>query len=117
MPDTGPAAPGGPPEDPEEWTDEQWLAWLVETDDEAPAAGAPTATMNRVSRSGAGQVLGNAMLGLARAIYGRDDSEVVVVAEGTGEPDEDDVPFTVHLDRDHPAQSYVVFPRPGEQPD
>src|ERR1700722_554909 len=25
--------PGGPPQDPESWTDEQWIAWLDATDD------------------------------------------------------------------------------------
>jgi hypothetical protein len=55
--------------------------------------------------------LGEAMLGMARAIFGRKDDEVVVVAEGSGEPS-DDQPFTVHLDPDHPEASFVTFRPP-----
>jgi hypothetical protein len=54
------------------------------------------------------------MLGLAYAIYGRRDDEVVIVAEGDSEQGEDE-PFTVHLDPDHPERSSVVF-RPVSEP-
>jgi hypothetical protein len=98
--------PEEPPADAEEWTDEQWLAWLVATDDEPPAP--PASPLNRVTRSSGGFVLGQAMLGMAQAIYGRKDDHVVIVAEGKGEPD-DEEDFTVHLDPDHPERSYVQF--------
>lgn len=121
------AFPDGPPADPEEWTDEQWIAWLRATDgDEVPATDPRPATLGgRVAHSSGGQALGQAMLGMAFAIYGRHDDEVVIVAEGDSEPDEDE-PFTVHLDPDHPERSEVVFrpvaeprrngTRPGESP-
>jgi hypothetical protein len=55
------------------------------------------------------------MLGMANAIYGRLDNEVVIVAEGDSEPDKDD-PFSVHLDPDHPERSTVVFKEPTDPP-
>lgn len=109
-----PAVPDGPPADPEAWTDEQWLDWLKATDAAAGEPDTPPVTaMGRVARSSGGEVLGQAMLGLANAIYGPKD-QVVVVAEGhsgTG----DDEPFTVRLDPDHPEQSTVVL-RPVKDP-
>jgi hypothetical protein len=111
------AFPDGPPADPEEWTDEQWIAWLKATDSAAGGEADPKpATLGgRVAHSSGGQVLGQAMLGMAYAIYGRHDDEVVIVAEGDSEPDEDE-PFTVHLDRDHPERSAVVFKQVNEPP-
>lgn len=111
-----PPAPGEPPVDPEEWTDEQWIAWLRATDADAEAdaqarAGeddAPVTHVGRIAHSSGGQVLGQAMLGMANVLFGRKDDEVVIVAEGDSEPDGDE-PFTVHLDRDHPERSSVVF--------
>jgi len=104
-----------PPADPEEWSDEQWLAWLKATD-EQPGAGeasAPVTTGARLTRSAGGAVLAQAMLGMAHALYGRRDDEVVIVVEGGSEPS-DDQPFEVHLDADHPERSSVVFrSRPG----
>jgi hypothetical protein len=97
--------PEGPPADPEEWTDEQWLAWLVATDDQPPVP--PVSTINRVARSSGGSVSGQTMLGMAQAIFGRKDNQIVIMAEGKGEPDDED--FTVHLDPDHPERSYVQF--------
>jgi hypothetical protein len=106
-----------PPSDPEEWSDEQWLAWLKATD-EQPEAGAtspPVTTGARIARSAGGSVLGQAMLGMAQAIYGRRDDEVVIVVEGDSEPN-DDRPFDVHLDAEHPEHSSVVFrPRPNSE--
>lgn len=48
------------------------------------------------------------MLGMAEALYGPQQNEIVVVAQGNSEPDEDKE-FTVHLDPDHPERSVVVF--------
>lgn len=108
-----PDGPGPePPADPEEWTDEQWLAWLRATDaDDAggsEGSGPPAATRgSRLVRSPAGQVLGDAMLGLAHAVYGHQVDEVTVVADGDAEPG--DEPFRVRLDAEHPERSTVVF--------
>ncbi len=99
-----------PPEDPNAWTDAQWIDWLKATDAEAgPTGEFPVGTVaSRIARSSAGQVLGQAMLGLAQAIYGPKDEELVVIVEGAGEPEEDE-PFRVRLDFEHPEQSQIVF--------
>ena len=101
-----------PPVDANEWTDEQWLAWLKATDAD-PAEEHPSSVMDRIIDSTPGQLLGQAMLGMARAIYGRQDEDVIIVAEGNGETS-DDEPFRVRLDHDHPEQSSIVF-KPGQQ--
>ena len=103
-----------PPADPEEWTDEQWIAWLNATDEDqviddlAEVETGPTTLMGKVARSGGGQVVGQAMLGMAQAIWGTTKDEIVQIADGGGEPEPDE-PFTVHLDPDHPERSTVVF--------
>jgi hypothetical protein len=102
-----------PPLDPDEWTGEQWIEWLKATDDVSSDEPEEviSAVVKRVVQSTPGQVLGQAMLGLAQAIYGRQDEEVIIVAEGNGETT-DDEPFAVRLDPDHPGLSSVVF-KPG----
>jgi hypothetical protein len=104
-----------PPADPNEWTDQQWIEWLKATDTEAgPNGEFPVGTVgSRIARSSAGQVLGQAMLGLAQAIYGPQDEEQVIIVEGAGEGD-DDEPFNVQLDFEHPERSQIVF-RPGPE--
>lgn len=105
-----PAFPAAPPADPDDWTDEQWIAWLKATDAEAEleSDSHPTTQMGRAVHSSGGQVLGQAMLGMAQAIYGRKQDDVAIVAEGPSEPDEDE-PFTLKLDPDHPERSTVTF--------
>jgi hypothetical protein len=110
-----PSTDGEPPDDPEQWTDEQWIEWLNSTDDEADPP-APATPMGKVTRSSGGQVLGQAMLGMAQAVFGRHDDEVVIVDEGPGGPG-DDEPFTVHLDPEHPERSTVVVRHPPPSAD
>jgi hypothetical protein len=95
-----------PPSDPESWTDEQWLSWLKATDDDV--SDVPEPVVYRVTRSAGGQALGDAMRGLANAMYGPKDEDLIIVSEAGGKP-EDDKPFVVHLDRDHPERSTAVF--------
>lgn len=102
-----------PPADANEWTDEQWLDWLKATDAD-PSEEYPPSVAERIIESIPGQLLGQAMLGMARAIYGRQDEDVIIVAEGNGETI-DDEPFSVRLDHDHPEQSSIVF-KPGQHP-
>jgi hypothetical protein len=102
-----------PPADPNEWTDEQWLEWLKATD-EVPSdepEDSISKVVKRIVQSTPGQAIGQAMLGMAQAIYGRQDEDVVIVVEGNGETT-DDEPFAVRLDPDHPERSSVVF-KPG----
>ncbi len=103
----------GPPADPDDWTDEQWIEWLQKTD--APDAGdvaRPVTALGRLAHSSPGSVLGQAMLGMATAIYGREETKVVIVADGGSQPDEDK-PFAVRLDPEHPERSVVVFRSQG----
>lgn len=99
-----------PPLDAEQWSDNQWLEWLKATDANAIPSDEDTTVplSSRVVHSLGGQMLGQAMLGLAQVIYGQKHEEVVIVAEGNSEPVEDE-PFAVSLDREHPEQSVVVF--------
>ncbi|MDA8070034.1 MAG: hypothetical protein M0Z82_00195 [Actinomycetota bacterium] len=107
----GSAPPGAagellvPPDDPDDWSDDQWLAWLGQGDDDSEAA-EPRAP--RVQRSAGGQILGNAMLGLAEAMYGQKRPEIVVEADASGDPMGDDL--QLYLDPEHPEDS-VVFVR------
>lgn len=104
----------GPPADPDDWTDEQWIEWLKKTDatgsTDPPAdedGTRPVTALGRIAHSGGGSVLGQAMLGLANAFYGRERNEIVIVAEGSSQPD-DYEPLSVHLDPEHPERSVVV---------
>lgn len=99
-----------PPSDPNEWSDEKWLEWLKATDeipfDEFEES--ISEVVKRIVQSSPGQVIGLAMLGMAQAIYGRQQDEIVIVVEGNGEC-ADDEPFAVRLDFDHPERSSVTF--------
>jgi hypothetical protein len=102
-------SPTPPPSDPESWTDDQWLTWLKATDELVDVSDLPPTISFRVTRSAGGQALGDAMRGLASAMYGPKDEDLIIVSEAGGQPDKDG-PFIVHLDRDHPERSTAVFP-------
>jgi len=95
-----------PPDDPETWTDEEWLAWLEEVDEDAPPE--PDGHPARPRRSTPSALLGAAMLGLHRAIYGGEEGEVEVVIEAGGDPEEPER-LEVRLDPDDPDASTVTF--------
>ena len=99
-----------PPADPEEWSDDQWIAWLRATDSDGsrPDMQRPVTAGSRLVHTAGGAVLGQAMLALSQAIYGRRDDEVVIVVDGGSAPPPD-VDFEVHLDPEHPERSAVVF--------
>jgi hypothetical protein len=105
-----------PPDDPDDWTNEQWIAWLNETDADAIAdRNSPPATVaGRVVHSSAGQLLGQTMLGLAQAIYGPRANKAPIVIKAPAEPEEDRA-FDLHLDFDNPEDSTVVL-RPDREP-
>lgn len=112
-----PDPPLKPPDDPDEWSDDQWLAWLEETDagaDEDVTAGEHPRVVARWRDRPSATVLGAAMLGLRDAIYGHPGDEVVIVQDASGDPPDDDAPV-VHLDPEHPERSEVVVRRPGRQ--
>ncbi len=104
--DVGRETPDGPPADPEEWSDEEWLAWLKATDPHRTYG--PVTTLGRLTHSTGGRLLGQAMVGLANAISGGQEDEVAIVAEGPSEPGKDG-PYRLHLDFEHPERSTAVF--------
>lgn len=60
----------GPPADPDDWTDEQWIEWLNKTGTtDAEDVARPVTALGRIAHSSGGSVLGQAMLGMATAIY------------------------------------------------
>ena len=56
----------------------------------------------------AARMLGAAMTGLDRAIFGEKEERPGVVVDAAGDPP-NDLPFDVLLDPDHPERSIVVF--------
>lgn len=97
-----------PPADPNEWSDDQWLEWLKATDVPTDELEEPlTNAVNRIIKSTPGQVLGQAMLGMAHAIYGRQEDGIVIVVKSTGETP-DDEPYSIRLDPDHPGRASIV---------
>ena len=53
-----------PPADPNEWSDEQWIEWLVATDEAAEIDSTPS-VLKRAAGTKSGQVLGQAMREMA----------------------------------------------------
>lgn len=103
---------GPPPTNPDDWSDQQWIDWLVATD-AIPAPrdrSVPATRVGRVTHSTGAQALGAAMIGLARVIYGEQGEPPAVVAQA-GEPDEDE-PVSVHLDLDRPERSTARARKP-----
>jgi hypothetical protein len=103
------------PSDPEDWTDEEWIEWLQETDEELDYHGeedlAAAPLVRRLTRSASGSALGAAMIGLRNAMYGQKDDDPVIIAEAPGGPS--DNPVSLHLDPDHPERSVAII-RPSE---
>jgi hypothetical protein len=98
----------GPPDDAEQWSDEQWLAWLSETDEAAQWEQDVQRMRSATDRLPVGgRLLYAGMRGLYEVIYGRiDEPAIVIEASGDGPGDEESL--EVHLDPDHPEDSTVV---------
>ena len=98
----------GVPDDPEDWTDEEWLAWLAEGDLLAAGEPAPEEARGPSRRDGMGaKMLAASMRGLHEAIYGPKEEAAIVIEAAGGPPGSDGL--DVHLDPDHPEQSVVVI--------
>jgi hypothetical protein len=97
--------PGALPDDPETWTDDQWLAWLEEVD--AEASPEPEGPPIKHGRSATATVIGAAMLGMHRAIYGDTETDIVMVVDAGGDPPEPEA-LEVHLDHEDPEGSIVT---------
>lgn len=113
------------PEDSEDWTDEEWLAWLAEGDAAAAARDGGDEALAREASAGRRRSLGAemvaaAMSGLAEAMYGPREKPAIVV-DASGDPPGDGA-LDVQLDPEHPEHSVVVVrpwllrPPEGDRP-
>jgi hypothetical protein len=97
-----------PPDDPEAWTDEQWIAYLEIVEllaDDPPEPLTPAKVHpNDTGRNLVVRLAGAGMIGAYEAIYGVQEDKIEVVAE-EGEPHDPDL--LVDLVPDHPEQSTV----------
>jgi hypothetical protein len=90
-----------PPEDPDDWTEEEWREWLANAPPDPDTGRAHP--LSRAVASPSGTVLGAAMSGLDQAIFGeRPKAEVVVEAADPGQDDGD-----LELDLDDPSASHI----------
>lgn len=72
-----------PPQDPDDWTEEQWREWLANAPPDPETGRAHPLT--RVASRPGGAMLGAAMLGLEQAIYGeRPKVEIIAEADADG---------------------------------
>jgi hypothetical protein len=82
-----------PPIDPDDWSDEEWQAFLQATAAEVEADGAASdegaVGYRKLRQSAGGSVLGAAMLGIEQAIYGERPKEEVVVEADSDDPNRD----------------------------
>ena len=78
-----------PPRDPDDWTDEQWQAYLAATA-EAPdsdAASQGALGFRKLKASAGGSVVGAAMMGIEQALYGEKAKEEVVAEAESDDPE------------------------------
>jgi hypothetical protein len=94
-----------PPDNPDDWSDEQWLEWLNQTD-AGSGDSAPTEVPLRRERSVGSRMLYAGMFGLREAIYGPQE-QVTIVEEAEGSSEEPES-LEVNLVVDHPEDSTVV---------
>jgi cytosine/adenosine deaminase-related metal-dependent hydrolase len=90
-----------PPLDADDWTDEQWQAYLRASETDHPEVGATV--FRRVKQSGAGAVIGAGMLGLEQALYGERPKEEVVAEAESDDPGRDRSVF----DPDDPGSAVI----------
>jgi hypothetical protein len=90
-----------PPDDPDEWTHEQWCDWMQAIEDEPDDE--PARPRRRIGFGGS--AMGAAMLGLEQAMYGKvSRPDVMIEVEADGQDD-----GLVLLDPDDPGRSTVTI--------
>ena len=96
-----------PPQDPDDWSEEQWREWLAAAPPD-PDTGR-THPLTRVQTSAGGSMLAAAMFGLEQAVFGeRPKTEIVAEADADGLDLGD-----VELDVDDPSSSRLTLPPEG----
>ena len=99
------------PDDPDDWSDEQWLAWLRAGDEAEQASAEPARPPLPSWRKAplAVQFLAVSMTVVGEAIYGRREQPAVVVDAPGDRPNDDGL--DVRLDFEHPEQSVATVSR------
>jgi hypothetical protein len=91
-----------PPDDPDAWTEEQWIEWLHATEDDVDV---DTRVFAPRLSSPSGVVLGAAMMGLQKGMYGDvEKPEIVIEIDAAGRDDG----MKIDLDPDDPSESTVI---------
>jgi hypothetical protein len=80
-----------PPNDPEDWTDDEWQEYLLATAGDAAEIGGAGPTegatgFRKLKASAAGSVVGAGMMGLEQALYGERPKEEVVAEAESDDP-------------------------------
>lgn len=92
----------GPPDDPDAWTHDQWIEWLNALE-AAPDSDVP---VSRRRQRLDGLVMGAAMMGLERGMYGKvAKPEIVIEVEADGQDD-----GLVTIDPDDPSATVISLP-------
>ncbi len=97
-----------PPSDPEEWSDEEWINYLNETDVEAKADVIEHPRIKKIENSTFGKVMRSAMIGLSEAIFGQQD-RFVIISKVDADYDEDLAGF--HLTESPKDSYYLIKPK------
>src|SRR5680860_905869 len=97
-----------PPENPDDWTEDQWCEWLQA--EENAAMDDPPVMRRRPTISAS--IIGAGLLGLEKGMFGRvDEPEIVMEIEDDGQDD-----GLVVLDPEDPSKSVINVPGPHEPP-
>ena len=101
-----------PPDDPEDWSDEQWIEYLDATDPEEALDSLitdsdPVTVMGKLSKTGSGQVLGTLMTTVGEIFYG-EKNKPSIVEEAPGDSEDERV-HRIELDSE--SKVARVFPR------
>jgi hypothetical protein len=101
-----------PPDDPDAWTDEQWMEWLHATETDGDDDGERRVYAPKLD-SPTGVVLGAAMMGLQKGMYGDVEKPEIVIEVGAKGRDDG---MKIDLDPDDPSASAVIV-APAEDPE
>jgi hypothetical protein len=99
------------PSDPNDWSDDEWIAWLEAGDAaeaESSAGGHDEERSLPTWRKGpiALQFLAASMTAVGEALYGKKEKPAIVI-DAPGDPGDDDG-LDVHLDYEHPEESIAI---------
>ena len=97
------------PDDPNDWSDEEWIAWLEAGDAAEPEEDDRPVLPSWRKGPLALQFLAASMTAVGEAIYGKKEQPAIII-QAPGDPGEDDG-LDVHLDQEHPEESVAIIRR------